>query len=570
MPVRAGRKKRAKKIVVKEKAKVTDVSGIAKALDEDDEDEVKFISVQTIQADEVELAAESAATLHAVEFRVPQWWTMVEAATGIMMLRYWVEQEIARRRDPQFFPAYPDLFRMVNSFRFELVIAAFLVLNCAAIGWQCSLPEHQHEDLFIIFQHIFTVIFLMEWIARVMSFGVYWIFLPSSFSDTAFVFILGVIPLWMLEPMGWLDQASQGPLLRMLTTLRILRLSKLVYEYRTDPMFQDLWNFIQGAIHSAQPLLSSVAVGVVVCYIGGMLATKLIGHDEYYREDEKVQELFGDMLKSMYTMFQVMTLDLWYEEIGKACVKKDFNTILFFDMYVVIAFYVFWNLVTTLIIDNAFEQKAQDLASSAKQAEEEKESEMRKLVNLFLLLDEDMSGKLTTQEFFGSLGHPQVRQVLDQLQVSEDELKIAWDLLSDGAGELNIKEFAEGLRRMKGASKALDILHSNKRMRVSQKAVRALQREEKKLSWIINEIQTDVTRVVDEVRQVSGLFQEIYHRLSVQADKMTKEDAVRKRNRAKGIKSGGSHKMKTAGADDDDEEEEEDGEGEEGEDDEDE
>merc|ERR1711972_1163221 len=117
------------------------------------------------------------------------------------------------------------------------------------------------------------------------------------------------------------------------------------------------------------------------------------------------------------------------------------------------------------IVDNAFKIIEADQASIAKELENKKRTELKNLSQLFFEIDTDGSGELSKQEFFGSLHNKKVLQMMDVLELRVPDLKETWEVLDDGDGLLTIKEFTDGIRRMKGEAKAKDIIDTVKRLR---------------------------------------------------------------------------------------------------------
>merc|ERR1719335_1440855 len=97
----------------------------------------------------------------------------------------------------------------------------------------------------------------------------------------------------------------------------------------------------------------------------------------------------------------------------------------------------------------------------------EKEKEVEELQELFLECDQDGSGELTKEEFFEAVARPKIRRKLAVLEIQSSEINELWDILDDGDGRLSATEFSNGLRKLKGESKAKDVmgvLHEVKKM----------------------------------------------------------------------------------------------------------
>merc|ERR1719277_273603 len=172
----------------------------------------------------------------------------------------------------------------------------------------------------------------------------------------------------------------------------------------------------------------------MILYIFAVAGVELIGRDSALVDDEEVQELFGDLFKSMFTMFQLMTLDTWADTIAWPVMHLQFHYSLFFVVFIGLGVFVFWNLITAVIVENAFSIAKEDSAHQAKEAEMDKKRELKELANLFLEIDKDGSGELTTEEFFGAMRNKKVQNMIALLELKPQELEDVWNILDDGDG----------------------------------------------------------------------------------------------------------------------------------------
>merc|ERR1712187_479652 len=109
------------------------------------------------------------------------------------------------------------------------------------------------------------------------------------------------------------------------------------------------------------------------------------------------QEKVGDLMKSMFTLFQMMTMDSYCDDVIRPIMDKQSVLAIFFVFYIMLAVFVFWNLITAIIVDTAFNIDLEDSAQRAKDAESEKHRELKALSDLFLEIDKDASGELTRE-----------------------------------------------------------------------------------------------------------------------------------------------------------------------------
>jgi voltage-gated sodium channel len=129
---------------------------------------------------------------------------------------------------------------------------------------------------------------------------------------------------------------ASGPLavLRALRVLRVLRLVSMVPRLR----------FVVEALLKALPGISSIAILMLILfYIFAVMATGLFGPD--------FPEWFGHIGASMYTLFQVMTLESWSMGIVRPLMAEHPYAWAFFVPFILVATFTMLNLFIGIIVD---------------------------------------------------------------------------------------------------------------------------------------------------------------------------------------------------------------------------
>ncbi len=135
------------------------------------------------------------------------------------------------------------------------------------------------------------------------------------------------------------DQAGLA-VLRSLRVLRVLRMISILPSMRR----------VVGAMLHALPGVSSVAgIIAIVFYVGAVMSTKLFGHE--------FPDMFGHMGASLYTLFQVMTLEGWSEDVVRPVMEVYPHAWLFFVPFILVTTYTVINLVVGIIV-GAMEDRA--------------------------------------------------------------------------------------------------------------------------------------------------------------------------------------------------------------------
>jgi hypothetical protein len=190
----------------------------------------------------------------------------------------------------------------------------------------------------------------------------------------------------------------------------------------------------------------------------------LIGFHKSFRDDELVQEWFGTLIGSMFTLFQVMTMDS-YSGILRYTIDEVPESLILFGAFIGIASIVLMNLMTAIVVENAFAAAAKDEEAVAQLKKLKQKKSLNDLKILFKELDEDGSGALSKEEFTDVLDDPAFVQKMKALDIELDELPTIFDIFDDGDGQISTDEFCSGLMKMSGKALNRDMLTAVKKFR---------------------------------------------------------------------------------------------------------
>ena len=133
---------------------------------------------------------------------------------------------------------------------------------------------------------------------------------------------------------------ASGPM-AVLRTLRILRVLRLV------SVIPSMRRVIAALIHAIPGMASIMSVLMVIYYVCSVLATKLF----YAHPDPEIAEKFESIAASMYTLFQVMTLEGWSQEIVRPVMDVYPYAWIFFIPFIIVTSFAVLNLFIGIIVD---------------------------------------------------------------------------------------------------------------------------------------------------------------------------------------------------------------------------
>ncbi len=251
-----------------------------------------------------------------------------------------------------------DLLRsLVESRAFNAAIITVIVINALTLGletWPAAMDAA--GPLLLALDRAALAIFTVELGLKL------WVFRGRFFSNGWNVFDLAIVGI------AWLPAAGPLSILRTLRILRVLRLLSVVPQMRA----------VVGALFSALPGMGSiVAVLLLVFYIAAVMTTKLFGAE--------FPQWFGSIGESMYSLFQIMTLESWSHGIVRPVMEVYPYAWAFFVPFVIVTSFAVLNLFIALIVNSLQTVHAQDRKSAEAAAEiahDEREALMREIRSL--------------------------------------------------------------------------------------------------------------------------------------------------------------------------------------------
>lgn len=218
--------------------------------------------------------------------------------------------------------------KLVESKLFVFGIVGLILLNALTLGLETNdalLASHGHI-LHAIDNAILSV-FVVELLLKFYAYR--WRFFKSGWN----VFDLIIVGVSLIP--------ASGPLaiLRVFRVLRVMRLISVVPQMR---------NVIAALLMAIPGMASIVAVLLIFFYVSSVLATKAFGT----HPDPVMQELFGSFGASMYSLFQVMTLEGWAENIVNPVLEHSPWALWFFVPFIIITSFAVLNLFIGVIVDS--------------------------------------------------------------------------------------------------------------------------------------------------------------------------------------------------------------------------
>ena len=216
------------------------------------------------------------------------------------------------------------LLDLLSSSRFRNFITIVILINAITLGLETSpWALARFGPILHLIDSVCLAIFVFEIAAKLLVCRL--AFFRSGWNIFDFVIV----------SIALMPAAGPFSVLRALRILRVLRLLSVVPEMRR----------VVNSLIMALPGMGSIAgVMILIFYVGAVLATKLFAATH--------ADWFGSIGASMYTLFQVMTLESWSMGIVRPVMEVHPWAWLFFVPFILVTTFAVVNLVVAVIVNS--------------------------------------------------------------------------------------------------------------------------------------------------------------------------------------------------------------------------
>lgn len=244
------------------------------------------------------------------------------------------------------------LKRLIESSFFQNFIITLIIINSITIGFETSdnIMALVGETLLLI-DNIILIIFVIEILLKLYVYQI--TFFKSGWN----IFDFSIIIIALIPTSGGLA------ILRSLRIFRSLRLVKNLPKLRF---------IVESLLHSLPSLGWIFVLLALVFYVFAVIGTKLFSSD--------FPIWFGNLGGTMFSLFQIMTLEGW-AEIARSVMIKYPSAILYFIIFILLASYTTLNIFIAIVVNTMSEVQQRVTNMSVDKIEEIIQDEKEELKN---------------------------------------------------------------------------------------------------------------------------------------------------------------------------------------------
>lgn len=247
------------------------------------------------------------------------------------------------------------LAQFIDSPIIRYSILGLIVLNAITLGLSTSDFISQYIGGFLhVFDDIVLWVFVTEMATKIYAYG------PRFFKSAWNLFDLSIVSV------GLLPTQANLSVLRALRVIRAMRILSVVPQLRS----------VIRALLEALPGMGAVIILLaIVYYIFAVMATMLYG--------DAFPHWFGTIGESMYSLFQIMTLESWSMGIVRPIMEEFPNAWMLFVPFIVATSFAVLNLFIGILVNT--------MQAAVEEAQDE---ELERILNMVTQSNEDTQAEL--------------------------------------------------------------------------------------------------------------------------------------------------------------------------------
>ncbi len=212
---------------------------------------------------------------------------------------------------------------LVESKNFNNFIILIILINSVVIGMETYHLSASTQHFLKIIDQTCLSIYVVEMLLKLYVYHL-------SYFKSGWNWLDFTIVVVALSPLS-----STFSIFRMLRILRALRLLSMVPAIR---------RVVNSLLYSIPGVSTSFGLLLIIFYIFGVIAVNLFG--------AKFPEWFGTLQASLYTLFQIMTLESWSMGIARPVMEQFPSAWIFFIPFILLSTFMILNFVIGLIVDS--------------------------------------------------------------------------------------------------------------------------------------------------------------------------------------------------------------------------
>jgi len=367
------------------------------------------------------------------------------------------------------------LGRFVTGGEFNALSTTVIVLNAFFIGYSVQHAiDHVGEPQNLTILHIewtFYAFYLVELVLKLLVFGRYFFF-DVEWKWNLFDLLLVImafydVTMYLITEHGVIDSGSTN--VTWLRLLRLLKMLKMLRVVRVVRFFRELRLMFNSITTSFRSLFWAMVMLLLVMYI---FALCFIQGASMYIIDTKPKDISFEVEESLFihwttvfdalnTLFMAVSGGTDWVNPLIACKAMGWFYEFLFLFYILFVTVAVLNVLTGIFVDAAIDAAELDRDTVIRESMQTHAAKAKWVAEQFFEVEEDGSLKdsITKEEFERRLENPDIVTRLNLLDIDTSEAQWLFkELDTSGDNEVSSEELGEGLLKLKGMARSIDMV----------------------------------------------------------------------------------------------------------------
>uniref|UniRef100_A0A8C7URI7 Ion transport domain-containing protein n=1 Tax=Oncorhynchus mykiss TaxID=8022 RepID=A0A8C7URI7_ONCMY len=243
-----------------------------------------------------------------------------------------------------------QLFRIIVAFTedpmFDKFILFVVVLNTGTLVAQTFESVTVRGGWFFsALDSAFLAIYLMECVLKLLVWGR--LYFKNPWNDLDFFIItMSLIDflLPLIESTGNFSGGQASTIFRILKLFKGVRAIRAFRVLRTIRFLQNLQSIVSTCLQSLQSMGAIIILMFTFLFMFAVIFREMFNESDPHR--------FGTMFRTIFTLFQLLTLDDWAFIYSTSRDNGAPHIIIFLVLYIVVEYFTFLNLFIAVLVDN--------------------------------------------------------------------------------------------------------------------------------------------------------------------------------------------------------------------------
>ncbi|XP_078238100.1 cation channel sperm-associated protein 1 isoform X2 [Pogona vitticeps] len=238
------------------------------------------------------------------------------------------------------------IYNLTQSMFFDIFIGTVVAINTILLVAQTfAVVEIRGEWFFSAMDPVFLSVYVVEAILKIVALGVD--YFRDPWNDTDFFIIIMTVLDFLLPLFISSRQGNRG---NTVTLFRVLKICKGIRAIRAIRFLLTLRVMENVQEVTSTFMLSCQSIGAIIIVMFTLLFMSSVVMRDMFCDADPAH--FGDIFKTIFTLFQLFTLDDW-SLIYLTCYDAGaWYVIIFLIVYILVQYFLLLNLVIAVLVDN--------------------------------------------------------------------------------------------------------------------------------------------------------------------------------------------------------------------------